>query len=81
MLRAASRDISVSYTGFSLQALFEYRTKDNYIRVMLKVSTPFDSKVCQAGSYAFPCLPTGKATKKGYLYMDMLDIFDHDMRS
>ena len=74
MLRAASRDISVSYTGFSLQALVEHRTKANFIRVMLKVSTPLDSKVCQAGSYAFPVLPTGKVTKKAYLYMDMLDI-------
>ena len=41
---------------------------------MLKVSTPLDSKVCQAGSYAFPVLPTGKVTKKAYLYMAMLDI-------
>ena len=41
---------------------------------MLKVSTPPDSKVCQANSYAFPVLPTGKVTKQAYLYMDMLHI-------
>ena len=74
MLRVESRDISVSYRGFSLQALVDCRTKDNCIRVMLKVSTPLDSKVCQAGSYAFPVLPTGKVTKQAYLCMDMLVI-------
>ena len=74
VLQAVSRDISVSYTGFSLQAVVEYRTKDTCIRVMLKVSTPLDGKVCQAGSYAFPVLLTGKVTKKAYLYMDMLRI-------
>ena len=42
--------------------------------VMLKVSTPLDGKVCQAGSYAFPVLKTGKVTKQAYLYMDMLRI-------
>ncbi len=51
-LRAESRDISVSYNGLDLQALVELRTKDNCIRVMLKVSTPPDGKVCEAGSYA-----------------------------
>jgi len=45
VLQAVSRDISVSYTVFSLQALVEYRTKENYIRVMLKVPTPPDGKV------------------------------------
>ena len=75
MLRAESRDISVSYTtSFSLQAGVENRTKDNCIRVMLKVSNPPDGKVCQASSYAFPVLPTSKVAKKAYLYMDMLRI-------
>ena len=69
-----SRETSQCPTSFSLQALVEYRTKDNCIRVMLKVSTPLDGKVCQAGSYAFPVLPTGKVTKQAYLYMDMLRI-------
>ena len=74
VLQAASRDISVSYTGLSLQALVEYRSKDNSIRFMLKVSTPHDSKVCQAGSYAVPVLRTSKFTQKAYLYMAILNI-------
>ena len=75
VVRAASRDISVSYTGFSLQALLEYRTKAHSIRVMLKVSTPPpDGKVRQASSYGFSVLPTGEVTKKYYLNMDMLRI-------
>jgi len=41
---------------------------------MLKVSTPLDGKVFQAGSYAFQVLNTGKVTKQAYLYMDMLRI-------
>ena len=56
------------------QDFLELRTKDNCIRVMLKVSTPPDGKVCQAGSYALPVLKTGKVTKQSYLYMDMLRI-------
>ena len=74
VLRAESRDISVSYKGLSLQAFVECRTKDNCIRVMLKVPNPPDGKVCQASSYAFPVLPTSKVTKKAYLYMYMLHI-------
>ena len=66
--------MSVSYEGLSLQAFVECRTKGNCIRVMLSVPTPPDGKVCQAGSYGFPVLLTGKATKKAYLYMDMLHI-------
>ena len=38
------------------------------------MSTPLDGKVCQAGPYGFPVLPTGKVTKQAYLYMDMLRI-------
>ena len=72
MLRAESTDISVSYKGLNLQALVDCRTKDTCIRVMLKVSTPPDGKVCQASSYGFQVLPTGKVTKQAYLYMDML---------
>ena len=41
---------------------------------MLKVSTPPDGKVCQAGSYAFQVLKTSNVTKQAYLYMDMLRI-------
>ena len=73
-LRAEARDISVSFNGLNLQALVELRTKDNCTRVMLKVSTPLDGKVCQAGYYAFQVLKTGKVTKQAYLYMDMLRI-------
>jgi hypothetical protein len=73
-LKAEARDISVSYNSLSLQALVESRTKENCIRVMLKVSTPPDGKVCQAGSCGFPVLPKGKVTKQAYLYMDMLRI-------
>ena len=79
-LRAEARDISVSYNGLNLQALVELRTKENCIRVMLKVSTPLDGKVCQAGSYAFQVLKTGKVTKQAYLYMDMFARLDHDLR-
>ena len=64
----------MSYNGLNLQALVELRTKDNCIRVMLKVSTPPDGKVCQASSYAFQVLKAGKVTKQAYLYMDMLHI-------
>ena len=39
---------------------------------MLKVSTPPDGKVCQAGSYAFQVLKTGKVIKQASLYTDML---------
>ena len=42
--------------------------------LLLKVSTPLDGKVCQAGSYAFQVIKTGKVTKQAYLYMDMLRI-------
>ena len=49
-LRVEARDISMSYNGLNLQALVELRTKDNCVRVMLKVSTPPDGKVCQVGS-------------------------------
>ena len=62
------------YNCLNLQALVELRTKDNCIRVMLKVSTPLDGNVCQAGSYASQVLKTGKATKHAYLYMDLLRI-------
>ena len=74
-LRAEARDISVSYNGLNLQALFEPRTKDKCIRVMLKVSTPLDGKVCQAGSYAFQVLNTGKVIQQAYLAR-----LDHDLR-
>ncbi len=64
----------MSYKGLNLQALVKRRTQDKCIRVMLKVSTPHEGKVCQAGSYAFQVLKTGKVTKQAYLYMDMLRI-------
>ena len=64
----------MSYNGLNLQALVELRTKDNCIRVMLKVSTPPDGKVCQASYYAFQVLKTGKVTKQANLLMDMLRI-------
>ena len=51
---------------------------------MLKVSTPPDGKVCQAGSYALQVLKPGKVTKQAYLYMDMLRILtmvcDHNKK-
>ena len=64
----------MSYNGLNLQALVELRTKATCIRVMLKVYTPLDGKVCQAGIYAFQVLKTGKVTKQAYLCMDMLRI-------
>jgi hypothetical protein len=72
-LKADSRDISAHYDGISLQASVENRPKEKLVRIMLKVSTS-PNKMCQGGSYAFPTLPTGKVTKKAYLYMDMLRI-------
>ena len=81
-LRAEARDISVSYNGLNLQALVELRTKENCIRLMLKVSTPPDGKECQASAYAFQALNTDKVTKQAYLYVDMLRILtvicDHE---
>ena len=69
---AEAGDISVSYNGANLQALVELRTRGHCIRVMPKVPTSPDGKVCQAGSFAFQVLKTGKVTKQAYLYMDML---------
>ena len=41
---------------------------------MLKVSTPLDGKVRQAGSYAFQVLNAGNVTKQAYLFLDRLRI-------
>ena len=66
----------MSYNGLNLQALVELRTKESCIRVMLKVSTPPDGKVCQASSYAFQVLKTSNVTKQAYLYTDTLRILN-----
>ena len=69
-LKAECKTITAAYDSLSIYGLAEHRPKEG-VRRMLKVKGP-DSKVCQAGSHAFPLGETGLCPKDARLYLDML---------
>ena len=71
-LKAECKTITAAYDSLSIYGLAEHRPKEG-ARLMLKVKGP-NSKVCQAGSHAFPLGETGLCPKDARLYLDMLHL-------
>ena len=69
-LKAECKTITAAYDSLSIYGLAEHRPKEG-VRLMLKVKGP-NSKVCQAGSHAFPLGETGLCPNDARLYLDML---------
>ena len=69
-LKAECQTITAAYDSLSIYGWAEHRPKEG-VRLMLKVKGP-NSKVCQAGSHAFPLGEAGLCPKDARLYLDML---------